>query len=85
MRGVVMQNGATYLANSFKGARGEFHSHHLVKGIGVETFALNVGEPRATCLFFRERNVVPILLCLSVEQTELRPLERLAERSRKGR
>ena len=59
--------GTTYLANSSKSARGEFHPHHLTKGIREEAFALDVGQPRPTCLFFRERNVVPILLCLSVE------------------
>ena len=77
--------GTTYLTNSSKSARGEFHPHHLAKGIREEAFALDVGQPRPTCLFFRERNVVPILLCLAVEQAKLRPLERLAQRGREGR
>lgn len=59
--------GTTYLANSSKSARGEFHPQHLAKGIREEAFALDVGQPRSTCLFFGERNVVSVLLCLAVE------------------
>ena len=84
-RDVVTTKEATYLANSFNSACGEFYSHSLAEGIRVEAFALNVGEPRATCLFFREWNVVAILFCLSVEQAELRPLEWLAQNGSKGR
>lgn len=63
--------GPTYLANSFEGTRGELDSHILPKGVREETFVLDVGEPRSTCLFLRERNVVPVLLGLSMEEAKL--------------
>ena len=81
----IADTGSTHLANSFKSARGEFHAHHLAKGVREEPFALDVGQPRPTCLFLRERDAVPILLCLSVEQAELGPLEGLAQRRRERR
>jgi len=63
--------GPTYLANSFKGTRGELYSHILPKGVREETFGLDVGEPRPTCLFLREWNVVPVLLSLPMEEAKL--------------
>jgi hypothetical protein len=62
---------STYLANGFEGTRGYLHSHVLAKGVGEEPFGLDVGEPRPTRLLLRERDVVPVLLCLSVEQAKL--------------
>ena len=82
---VINNERATYLAKSFKSARGDFHSHHLAEGSRVETFALDVGVPRATCLVFRERNIVAILFCLSVEQAELRPTVDLCVSARPDR
>jgi hypothetical protein len=61
----------TYLAYGFEGTRGDFQSHVLSKRIREESFGLDVGEPRPTCLFLREWNVVAVLLCLSMEEAQL--------------
>jgi hypothetical protein len=72
-----------HLADSFESTHGELHADLFAKRVREETFGLNVWEPCATCLFLRERDVVSVLLGLSMEQPELRPLEWLAERGGK--